>query len=89
MAGDEAFVEAAPPAIAPDARSEASSDLAPDMGDVDPHEQVWKMLDEEVAQGRTAQGPIEDITGEITGEMPRPQIPPLPDPFHIDDEELQ
>ena len=55
------------------------------MGDVDPHEQVWKMLDEEVAQGRTAQGPIEDITGE----MPRPQIPPLPDPFHIDDEELQ
>jgi DivIVA domain-containing protein len=57
--------------------------------DVDPHEQVWKMLDEEVAQGRTAKGSIEDITGEITGEMPRPQIPPLPDPFHIDDEELQ
>ncbi len=57
--------------------------------DIDPHEQVWKMLDEEVAQGRTAQGPIEDITGEITGEMPRPTIPPLPDPFHIDDEELQ
>ncbi len=81
----EPFVEAAPPAIAPDASGEASSDVAPDMGDVDPHEQVWKMLDEEVAQGRTAQGPIE----EITGEMPRPQIPPLPDPFHIDDEELQ
>ena len=57
--------------------------------DIDPHEQVWKMLDEEVAQGRTAKGSIEDITGEITGEMPRPTIPPLPDPFHIDDEELQ
>jgi DivIVA domain-containing protein len=57
--------------------------------DIDPQEQVWKMLDEEVAQGRTAKGSIEDITGEITGEMPRPTIPPLPDPFHIDDEELQ
>jgi cell division septum initiation protein DivIVA len=56
---------------------------------VDPHEQVWKMLDEEVAQGRTARGNLDDITGEITGEMPRPTLPPVPDPFHIDDEELQ
>ena len=55
----------------------------------DPHDQVWKMLDEEVAQGRTARGNLDDITGEITGEMPRPTLPPVPDPFHIDDEELQ
>lgn len=56
---------------------------------LDPQEQVWRMLDAEVAQGRTAGGSIEDITAEITGEMPRPAIPPVPDPFHIDDEELQ
>ncbi|MFZ4718436.1 MAG: DivIVA domain-containing protein [Ilumatobacteraceae bacterium] len=56
---------------------------------LDPQEQVWRMLDAEVAQGRTAGGSIEDITAEITGEMPRPTIPPVPDPFHIDDEELQ
>lgn len=62
---------------------------APTPQAADPHEQVWKMLDEEVAQGRTARGNIEDITGEITGEMPRPTLPPVPDPFHIDDEELQ
>ncbi len=78
-----------PPAPEP-AREPEPQIAAPSAeSDVDPHEQVWKMLDEEVAQGRTAKGSIEDITGEITGEMPRPQIPPLPDPFHIDDEELQ
>jgi hypothetical protein len=51
----------------------------------DPNDQVWRMLDEEVAQGRGQVPPLPDVTGE----MPRPQIPPLPDPFHIDDEELQ
>jgi DivIVA domain-containing protein len=51
----------------------------------DPNEQVWRMLDEEVAQGRGQVPPLPDVTGD----MPRPQIPPLPDPFHIDDEELQ
>ena len=55
----------------------------------DPQEQVWKMLDEEVAQGRTVEGNLDEITSDITGEMPRPTLPPVPDPFHIDDEELQ
>lgn len=29
------------------------------------------------------------LDAEITGEMQRPSIPPVPDPFHIEDEELQ
>lgn len=55
----------------------------------DPQDQVWRMLDEEVAQGRTVEGNLDEITSDITGEMPRPTLPPVPDPFHIDDEELQ
>lgn len=51
----------------------------------DPQEQVWRMLDEEVAQGRGQGADLADVSGE----MPRPTIPPVPDPFHIDDEELQ
>jgi len=100
-----ASAEELPPSIAPVSAEAAAADLIDDapraaadeptqampapMPQVDPHEQVWKMLDEEVAQGRTATGNLDDITGEITGEMPRPTLPPVPDPFHIDDEELQ
>jgi DivIVA domain-containing protein len=100
-----ASAEELPPSIAPVSAEAAAADLIDDAPraaiddptqgmpaptpQVDPHEQVWKMLDEEVAQGRTAHGNIDDITGEITGEMPRPTLPPVPDPFHIDDEELQ
>ncbi len=99
-----ASAEELPPSIAPVSAEAAAADLideaprgiadeptqampAPVLAD--PHDQVWKMLDEEVAQGRTARGNLDDITGEITGEMPRPTLPPVPDPFHIDDEELQ
>jgi DivIVA domain-containing protein len=46
-------------------------------GDPDAHDHVWRMLDEEVAQ-RAA---------DATGEIPRPV--PAPDPFHIDEEDLQ
>ncbi len=99
-----ASAEELPPSIAPVSAEAAAADLideaprgiadeptqampAPVLAD--PHDQVWKMLDEEVAQGRTARGNLDDITGDITGEMPRPTLPPVPDPFHIDDEELQ
>ena len=99
-----ASAEELPPSIAPVSAEAAAADLideaprgiadeptqampAPVLAD--PHDPVWKMLDEEVAQGRTARGNLDDITGEITGEMPRPTLPPVPDPFHIDDEELQ
>ena len=99
-----ASAEELPPSVAPVSAEAAAADLIDEaprgLADeptqampapvaADPHEQVWKMLDEEVAQGRTASGNIDDITGEITGEMPRPTLPPVPDPFHIDDEELQ
>jgi DivIVA domain-containing protein len=100
-----ASAEELPASVAPVSAAAAAADLIDDTprtnvdeptqampapsAAVDPHEQVWKMLDEEVAQGRTALGNLDDITGEITGEMPRPTLPPVPDPFHIDDEELQ
>jgi DivIVA domain-containing protein len=100
-----ASAEELPASVAPVSAATAAADLIDDTprtnvdeptqampapsAAVDPHEQVWKMLDEEVAQGRTARGNLDDITGEITGEMPRPTLPPVPDPFHIDDEELQ
>ena len=100
-----ASAEELPASVAPVSAAAAAADLIDDTprtnvdeptqampapsAAVDPHEQVWKMLDDEVAQGRTARGNLDDITGEITGEMPRPTLPPVPDPFHIDDEELQ
>ena len=47
----------------------APCDAPTPMIETDPHEQVWKMLDEEVAQGRTARGNLADITGAITQRM--------------------
>jgi DivIVA domain-containing protein len=65
----------------------SGDDAVPTMssGDIDTSDQVWRMLDAEVANGRGQGAPTSDITGEMT----RPDMPPLPNPFHIDDEELQ
>ena len=69
------------------APARAGDDVVPTMasGDPDSSDQVWRMLDAEVANGRGQGTP----TSDITGEMPRPDMPPLPNPFHIDDEDLQ
>jgi hypothetical protein len=58
--------------------------------DPDAHDNVWRMLDEEVANTQATQAAFPDMAPEPTAEVAAQPAPaPYIDPFHIDDEELQ